>query len=880
MAISDTQKQYIVGLTVGLFNGAPGANFLREFSNLIERGTSFEELADFLVATPQFRQDILKGAVTSQEIAAALLKNFGLTAGNTDPASADAQAEKFVVDSLNAGRDIGDIIIEAGLYLLGTPAPEFADTANLFKNKMLVAEIYSRENADDNVGDLQAVLAGVTADGPTTEADAVAYLAGLGIIVDGHTGETFTLTPGADTIPGTTGNDTINALTVDANGAPATTFSAFDNIDGGAGTDILNIFTNGVLNGGTFPTNTTVKNVETINYNNEIAVIAANIDAANFVGATAINQVGFATDVINLAATTTAGFRNITVDPLSVQAAAAAATATVALTNVADTVTLAVSAAAGGVLNSVTVSGTRVDATPADPISDLGLTVTAGKDVESVSINTSINSTLVVGNEAGSSKALSTVDASASTGDITYVAVPTVANVKTGEGNDTATIAFTGTATANAASLSTGAGNDTLAVLVSKGSAAVVAAVVDAGEGDDTIDLTINAGVGYNVQGGAGNDTVAITGTVKTTDKIDGGEGVDTVSLAPLAAALVADDYIVFNKVLTNFETLKLTGLVNNLDAAQLGANYTTIDLFSGSTVDNVGTQALVANGVLLAEAAGYAAGATPTYAGTLNIAEKASGIVQAHAETVNLTIQGGEGDNPAAVAAWLAGEAKAATITLAPGTDTQDTVATSDDAYVASTVTIATSNAAEGLKDLASLTLSGNGAAVVTNADGTKLATVDASALNSADIAGKATVGLTYTSINTAAETIKLGAGLDVVNLSASTYGATDTVQGLNLVLNAGKTALDAAVSDDINLNAGAAFAKFTTTQTDLDLALKDAAASADNNLVFQLGGDTYIYQDNVAPASNLLDAGDTLVKLTGAVDLDALVIALAPVA
>ena len=196
--------------------------------------------------------------------------------------------------------------------------------------------------------------------------------------------------------------------------------------------------------------------------------------------------------------------------------------------------------------------------------------------------------------------------------------------------------------------------------------------------------------------------------------------------------------------------------------------------------------------------------------------------------------------------------------------------------------MTITNTVAAEGLKDLASLTLSGNGVAAVTNVDGTKLVNVDASGLNSVDAAGKATAGLTYVSDNTSAETIKLGAGLDNVTLNASTYGKVDVVSGLNLVLNAGGTALDLTKSDVLtvaNVALTAASKGFTTTQTDLQLALKDAAAySAANggaDLAFHQGGNTYVFHD--AGTAGLIDAADTVVQLTGQVNLDALVVALA---
>lgn len=159
------------------------------------------------------------------------------------------------------------------------------------------------------------------------------------------------------------------------------------------------------------------------------------------------------------------------------------------------------------------------------------------------------------------------------------------------------------------------------------------------------------------------------------------------------------------------------------------------------------------------------------------------------------------------------------------------------------------------------------------------KLVLVDASGLNSVNEKGEAVTGLTYKSVNTAAETVKLGGGIDSVTLGASTYGKMDTVEGLKLVVSGG--ALTAA-SDTITItgNAGlAAAGKMTTTQTDLDLALLDAAkfkaAGVDvDTVAFQLGGNTYFYQDT--NGDELVDVADTVVKFTGLIDLDALVIAL----
>jgi hypothetical protein len=152
----------------------------------------------------------------------------------------------------------------------------------------------------------------------------------------------------------------------------------------------------------------------------------------------------------------------------------------------------------------------------------------------------------------------------------------------------------------------------------------------------------------------------------------------------------------------------------------------------------------------------------------------------------------------------------------------------------------------------------------------------------------GDVSAGLTYVSSNASAETIKLGDGIDSITLNASTYGGVgsahsfDTVTGLNLVLEAGSKTLDAAASDVLVINGAALTAvKFTTTETDLDLALKAAAAAnnadtAHDALVFTFGTDTYVMIDNGSTAG-LIDATDTVVKLTGTINLDALVQVLA---
>jgi hypothetical protein len=62
--------------------------------------------------------------------------------------------------------------------------------------------------------------------------------------------------------------------------------------------------------------------------------------------------------------------------------------------------------------------------------------------------------------------------------------------------------------------------------------------------------------------------------------------------------------------------------------------------------------------------------------------------------------------------------------------------------------------------------------------------------------------------------------------------------------------------------------------TGSTLGAVLTQVAASADDQVIFQFGGDTYIFVD--ATGAGVLDAADTLVKLTGNIDMDGLVLLL----
>lgn len=713
----------------------------------------------------------------------------------------------------------------------------------------------------------KAFIAGVTDDASLKAAiDPTALNNTVANIVDaGNTGKEFNLTIGQDTIVGTAGNDIINAPTFNAStGASATTLKSFDSIDGGAGKDTLNLD----LTGGVNTITGTIKNVEIINLTGSTGTV----DASAFQGATNINfDASSAPAVTNLDAGTTAGFTKSTG---AISVGAAGASASIALDNVAETASITVGGpATGSTLAAVTVSGTRADTDKNGSLASQTLNFTAGKNVQAVTVTTNQATSLSLAEAGDSTKHITSLDASASTGKIAITGNATLNTIKTGTGNDSVTItaavsAATSSAAAVNATVSTGDGNDTIIVsTVGDGSTSV-----DAGAGNDKITVNKDAGA-VSILGGAGNDTIVINGTLTTSDVVSGGEGTDTIQLAG-ASTRTADDYIVFNKLVTGFETISFSSAETALDASKLAATYTGIDLATDSIVTGVGAQAITAHGNVELTAAGFKENADVTkitYAGTLGVSDDKSGTVTAHTDVLNLTVKA----TTANTDVLLAGHAQTANITLtnsvnASSNPTADTFAS---------VTIDNTSANEGLK---SVTLTGNGSAFVTNVDGMKLVTVDASGLGGTltlgDNAGKATGGLNYMSTNTAAETIKLGSGIDHIALGASTYDSIDTVTGLKLAVDSdGNLTADSDVLNVAGVSSVvAADAKFTTKQTDIDLALKDAAqatATKGDTLVFQLGGDTYVFHDD---GNHVINSADTVVKLTGTIDLDALVASL----
>jgi len=329
-------------------------------------------------------------------------------------------------------------------------------------------------------------------------------------------------------------------------------------------------------------------------------------------------------------------------------------------------------------------------------------------------------------------------------------------------------------------------------------------------------------------------------------------------------------------------------------------------------------TQKVNANTSTTVTAAGYAGkgstdadtgdtAAVTAYAGTLNVAAKGTTTVTAKASAITLDVANvptalNGVTTYAASAVTLTGDVKTATVSV--NSSANNSKLTGSD--IAASVTIAPTNADDdataavgawtNLGNLTSVTLTGTGSATVTN-NGTssKLAAIDASGLNgkllfatgtgAGQKVGDASAGLSWTA-GTLAETVKLGSALDTLTVATanSNYAKMDSITGFSLAANAAGD-LVAATSDNLTGGiTGTYVAKTTGVSGSLDAALTAAAAhkvaTVDKELVvFQNGGNTYIFQDLQTGGTSVagLDDGDVVIELVGLVDLTLLIADLA---
>jgi hypothetical protein len=757
---------------------------------------------------------------------------------------------------------------------------------------------YTGTNANNAA---KAWLANITTDAgykaaiePAALANTVNAVASIG----GTVGQTFTLTAGVDTFVGTNGNDVFNALSVDPTGKAGSTLTAFDSITGNGGNDTLNVYTTGSENTELLAT-TTVTGIETINvYNTGTPATLA--DASKFAGVTALNQIGTAAAAVtNLAATTTAGFQS-TNGAISVAAAAAAKSASL---NVKSVVESSVVTVTGAALAGINLSGTVVDGADAGTaVGSLAVNATAGKDVGSFTLNSSVATTLTVAETGTSTTKLTAIDASPSTGAVTYVGTAGVSSIRGGAGADVLTlntltnIAATGVTAINA-TLDSGAGKDTITVATT----GTGTTTVDAGAGDDTVTVNSRSDGKLTVNLGDGNDTfkVATGVTVNAGDMIDAGAGTDTLSLSLVGSANIG--------AFSNFDLFDAAGLGRTLDVEILASKNTVTEFIASG---NVGAAVLTNVGAGVGvRVTGDMAGSTlivnQKTAGALTVTVDADETATTGTDAAEL-VTGAVTTNATSIKAvfdtsYLADTAaeKALGATADNYTTLSLTAAAATSMEIVSGGTNATNNINITASDkLTSVTVTGTqqltiGDVTVPAGTGTtpvtsKLASIDASALTGGLIVGTDDIAN--------GGTIKLGSGVDVVTVSASslaTAAGFERVSGLEKAAAAAvSTSTDAAAvaardaaivdADTLVFNGASMVADGTTTGATVakgvltftgagpgDLAaafaIADAAAATDGNVVvFEYLGNSYLFQQ--------AGAADIAVQLVGITGISAL--------
>ncbi len=737
-------------------------------------------------------------------------------------------------------------------------------------------------------------MSGITTDASLEAAIAPAVLAASidNVVGAGNQGQNYVLTQGQDTLVGTAGNDTfvVNAFNA-TTGAGATNFSSFDSIDGAAGKDSLtiNVVSNGAAAPGTANFNSdigTVTNVETIVLNQAAAdttllTAPANaLDASKFVGATSITQVGQARTVNNLAASTTAGFTGINTD---ITVNAAGASATIALTNVLETAVVNV---AGATLSAVTVAGSLVDGADVNTtVGPLALSVTAGKDVQTVSVNSALATNLaVVDTGSAATKKVTTVDASTSTGNIAFIGDAETTSIMTGAGADAVTLAAatskaTSTVAAVNASVMTGAGADTIKVDTNAGGLATAtgATTVDAGAGDDTVEIMSRSSGKLTVNLGDGADSFKSAVAVNAGDVIDAGAGTDILALSLVGSANIG--------AFSNFDVFDAVGLSRTLDVDILATKNTVTEFIASG---DVGAGAALIN---VGAGAGFRATADMGTVNTLTLTQKTPGAL-------TVTVDADEGaTDPDADIVYANLSTNATSVKAVFDTAFKASI-TGEVSFLDNTAVLNLGAAAATTMEVVS---GGALASNVLNVTGTKITTVTVTGdrvltVNSATTelttldASAATGGLVAsTDLLKDTGAIRLGTGVDRITVGVDSNATVGVESIVNMekaaaaAVGTDATAAAAAQKDADLLSfgragaaatdatiAGGAVAKGVLTFTgagpsDLAAAMLIADAAADTTgevVVFEYLGNSYVFQQGAGAG---IAADDLVVKLVG---------------
>lgn len=493
LPLPNTTEVKICNLTKALYNAAPGYTYMSLFTSDVA-SNGMDAFANWLTGT------VSDDAAT---LASTVATNLGLTGDALIAGTAYLTAEL----EAHPGT-YGEVILDTvELFSTLTSDATYGTFATAYNDSVATSYSYSitTTNTSVNLSVLQA-------------ADEVSAV----------TGQTFTLTTGADNLTGTDGGDTFDASLSSA----SMTFGAADSIDGGAGTDTLTIIANAA---GTYSPGS-LKNVENV-------VLSASGGATTLAltGATGIEKLtnsGSSQDVIfsglssldtEVAISNTSATSSTTVTFTAATVAGSSDAATISLNGLAHATTNGT--------DFVSVAGVEtlnIKTTGSASTIDTLTTAAATKYVVTGDQNLTVGATL--------GGTVLTVDANAMTGGLTF--------------------------TANAATAMT----------------------VTGGAGNDAFTFTGGSAVNDSINAGAGNDTITYVANLATTDTIDGGEGTDTLVLTSAVATGYTKPSTATITNFETLKLSDALGA--GLTVANIQTGLTTLDLNAGSGAQSVTMEA------------------------------------------------------------------------------------------------------------------------------------------------------------------------------------------------------------------------------------------------------------------------------------------------
>lgn len=527
----------IMELYTAYFNRAADKDGVDYWANEVDtNGWTLDQVAQSFADQTEYTT--LYSGMTNAEIVTAVYTNVLNRDADADGAAywvAELDAETMNVQNLvqavvAAAKEDVDGLGDADVIANKTAVSQYAYDNNRNDTDTSVAAITSDATTVTTATDaIDVVIADEVAAAEAAAAEAAAAAAEAEAIAN-----TLTLTTSIDTIAGTSADNTIV-------GDNSTTSTA-DQVAGGAGTDTVKIYGSTTL-----PVMTSIENLY-------VNTPGGNLDVSG------LSITSLEADTAAARTFTLAEAQDITLDSttgLTVVTGAATVTQhTITVDGLGSTAgTVGLDVQGGGV--------TTLDIATANNASYILLDDIAGATITTLNItgDQTLSIDIDADNSAGTNPAdaITTIDASTTTGDVTLTGIGAAANtVTTGSGNDT--LAFDAPLTATALdveSISTGAGNDTVNV----------------------DDVTNSTGFDFT----------------DTTVTIDGGADYDTLIVAEGEITNLAATAATAKSTVTNFEEVKVVGADGTGDdfdmdllTAASGITDVWLDTASGNTVSNM----------------------------------------------------------------------------------------------------------------------------------------------------------------------------------------------------------------------------------------------------------------------------------------------------